>query len=269
MNVIITASRLKNDLIKSGLAFGDVVMVHASIKAIGELVGGPDIVITAIRDIIGPSGTLMMYVAWEDSSYHLQDFPLEKQKAYLEELPPFDIFSSRAKRDHGILAEFLRTTPGTLRSQNPGASVCALGKDAKLITENHPLNYGYGNGSPFDQLCQLGGKILILGSPLAHITLYHYAETLCKVANKRVVKWKCPVIQNKEKVWVEIEEFDTSNGIVDWEGDYFPLITQSYIENRDITLRKVGNADCFLFDANDLNGFAVQWMEDKFSNLAE
>jgi aminoglycoside 3-N-acetyltransferase len=260
----ITLSRLKNDLIRSGLAFGDVVMVHASIKAIGELVGGPDIVITAIRDIIGQTGTLMMYVAWEDSPYHLEELPPEKRKAYLEELPPFDIFTSRAKRDHGILAEFLRTTPGTLRSQNPGASVCALGKDAKLITMNHPLNYGYGNGSPLHHLCQLNGKILILGSPLAHITLYHYAETLCTIVNKRVVQWKCPIVQNNEKVWVEIEEFDTSKGIVDWEGDYFPLITRNYLENRNITPLKVGNADCFLFDANDLNDFAVQWMEDKF-----
>jgi aminoglycoside 3-N-acetyltransferase len=268
MNVI-TGSQLKNDLLRSGLVLGDVVMVHASIKAIGELVGGPDLVITAISDIIGQSGTLMMYVAWEDSPYHLEDFPLEKQKAYLEELPPFNIFTSRAKRDHGILAEFLRTTSGTLRSQNPGASVCALGKDAKLITENHPFNYGYGNGSPFDQLCQLGGKILILGSPLGHITLYHYSEFLCNIANKRIVKWKCPIVQNKEKVWVEIEEFDTSSGIVDWEGDYLPLITGDYIENRNITPHKVGNADCFLFDANDLNSFAVQWMEDKFGNLEE
>lgn len=233
-------------------------------KAIGELVGGPDIVIKAIMEVIGPAGTLMMYVGWEDNPYHLNDWKFEKQQAYLEELSPFEIHRSRAKRDHGILAEFLRTTPGALRSQNPGASVCALGKDAKLITDNHPLNYGYGMGSPLHHLRQLNGKVLILGSPLAHITLYHYAENLCNIANKRIVKWKCPIIQNKEKIWVEIEEFDTSKGIVDWDGDYFPLITNEYIESRNTPVFKVGNAESFLFDANDLNRFAIQWMEEHF-----
>jgi len=77
----ITVNRLKNDLIRCGLALGDIVMLHASIKAIGELVGGPDIVIKAIMDIIGKAGTLMMYVAWEDSPYHLQEWTYAKQAA--------------------------------------------------------------------------------------------------------------------------------------------------------------------------------------------
>jgi len=264
---ISTVESIKHDLVRCGLVSGDIVMLHASVKAIGELVGGPDIVIKGIMDIIGSSGTLMMYVGWEDCPYHLKNWATAKQKAYLEALPPFDINIARAKRDHGILAEFLRTTPNTLRSQNPGASVCALGKHAKLITEHHPLNYGYGIDSPLHHLCQLNGKVLILGSPLAHITLYHYAENLCNTPNKRIVRWKCPIIQNNEKIWVEIEEFDTSKGIVDWEGDYFPLITGDYIESRKIIASKVGNADSFLFNAPDLNHFAVEWIEDKFSNL--
>lgn len=261
---LITESRLKSDLMNAGLKGGDVVMLHASIKAIGELVGGPDIVISAIMEIIGQSGTLLMYVGWEDDPYHLKRWSHEKQHAYLSELPSFNINTSRAKRDHGILAEFLRTTPGVLRSQNPGASVCALGKNAEYFTKNHPINYGYGIGSPFQKLCQLNGKILVLGSSLAHITLYHYAESICKVPNKRIVKWKCPIMQNNEKTWLEIEEYDTSQGIVNWEGDYFPLITEDYIKEMSAPMYKIGNANSYLFEANHLNDFAVRWMEDRF-----
>lgn len=262
---LITNARLKQDLINCGLKTGDVVMLHASIKAIGELVGGPDIVINSIMEIITHTGTLMMYIGWEDSPYHLAEWSLAKQQAYLNELPAFNINNSRAKRDHGILAEFFRTTPGVLRSQNPGASVCALGKEAEFITKEHPLNYGYGIGSPFQKLCQLNGKILVLGSSLAHITLYHYSECLCKVPKKRIVKWSCPIIQNNKITWIEIEEYDSSQGIVTWDGDYFPLITDDYIKKMELPVCQVGNARTFLFDAKQLNDFAVEWMEEKFS----
>lgn len=263
--MINTCSSLKKDLINIGLKNSDVVMLHTSIKAIGELVGGPDIIIDSIMEVIGSDGTLMMYVGWEDSPYHLSEWTSEKQKAYLEELPAFQVNNSRSKRDHGILAEFLRTTKNAQRSGNPGASFVALGKNAKYIIKNHPLNYGYGVGSPLEKLCKLNGKVLLLGSNLAHVTLYHYSESICNLPNKKVIKWKCPVIKENKKTWIEIEEFDTSNGIVNFNEDYFPLITKDYIKINSVASSNVGNALSYLFNANDLNGFAVKWLENKFN----
>jgi aminoglycoside N3'-acetyltransferase len=50
---------LVSDLKKFGVAAGDTIMLHASVKAIGWMVGGPDIVIQALLDVIGHEGTLM------------------------------------------------------------------------------------------------------------------------------------------------------------------------------------------------------------------
>lgn len=261
----ITLSELKKHFEHIGISKNDSIMLHASVRSIGKtLIGGPDIIIQALKEQVGPEGTLMMYVGWEDAPYHLSEWTPEKQEATLLELPAFDINSSHADRDHGVLAEFLRTTIGSVRSTNPGASCVALGKNAKKMLENHPLNYGYSVGSPLHHLCELKGKVLVLGSPLAHITLYHYSESLCKIPDKRIVKWKCPILINQQKKWVEIEEFDTSKGIVDWEEDYFPLISQDYISTTNYKPKKIGNADCYLFDANELNQFAIRWMEEKF-----
>lgn len=58
---------------------------------------------------------------------------------------------------------------------------------------------------------------------------------------------------------------DTSQGIVQWPEDYFPLITQDYIKYHDLTASKIGNADSYLFDAQSLNHFAIEWMENHFS----
>ncbi len=44
---LITRSRLVADLKKMGLVPGDTVMLHASVKAVGWIVGGPDMVIQA------------------------------------------------------------------------------------------------------------------------------------------------------------------------------------------------------------------------------
>ena len=49
-------------------------MLHASVKAIGWIVGGPDVVIQALLDVLGEEGTLMMYVGWEDSPWDAAEF---------------------------------------------------------------------------------------------------------------------------------------------------------------------------------------------------
>ncbi len=86
-------------------------MLHASVKAIGWVVGGPDVVLYGLREVLGPQGTLMMYVGWEDNLYDLVTWSDERRRAYLEECPPFDPTTSRANRNWSILTEYLRTTP--------------------------------------------------------------------------------------------------------------------------------------------------------------
>lgn len=195
----ITKSRLVADLKRLGVASGDTLMLHASVKAVGWVVGGPDVVIQALLEVLGEEGTLMMYVGWEDSPweapYVFKEWPEEWQRAYLEEFPPFNPATSRAHRRWSILTEYLRTWPGAYRSGNPEASCVAVGAKAKWLTENHPLQYGYGPGSPFAKLCEAKGKVLLLGAPFGSITLLHYAEHLAKVPNKLVIRYKVPILQ--------------------------------------------------------------------------
>ena len=57
---------LSRDLRALGLAPGDTVMVHASVRAVGGVAGGPDQIHLAIKDAIGPDGTLLMYASCPD-----------------------------------------------------------------------------------------------------------------------------------------------------------------------------------------------------------
>lgn len=266
----ITRSELAADLRKLGVRSGNAIMLHASVKSIGWIVGGPDEVLRALLDVIGPKGTLMMYVAWEeDGPYSLAQLPRQWQTKYLNECPPFDPAIARANRRWSILTEYLRTWPGACRSGNPEASCAAVGAKAKWLTKDHPLQYGYGRGSPLAKLCELEGKVLLLGAPFGSITLLHHAENLADVPNKQVVRYRMPLLRDGKRQWVNIEEFDTCGGILPNAEQYFDAIPREYLASGKGKKGKVGRAESCLFDAADFVGFAVQWLENKYDRHGE
>jgi aminoglycoside 3-N-acetyltransferase len=207
----------------------------------------------------------MMYVSWEEwekSVSELEGFPKEWQQAYQEQCPAFDPQTSRSMRQWSILTEYLRTWPGAVRSNHPTASVVAVGSQAEWITEDHPLCYGYGAGSPFEKLCKAGGQVLLLGSPLTSLTLLHHAEHMAKVPGKRVVHNRTPVLRDGQRVWIEFEQYDTCQGIRDRHHDeYFEVIVGEFLSAGKGNCGKVGAAESYLFDASELARFAIKWME--------
>ncbi|MDH7486778.1 MAG: AAC(3) family N-acetyltransferase [Anaerolineae bacterium] len=75
-----------------------------------------------------------------------------------------------------------------------------------------------------------------------------------------------PVLQDGQRVWVDVEEYDTGRGVVDWEGgDYFPAIVRDFLAAGNGRSGMVGAAQSYLFDAAALHNFAVQWMERTFA----
>ncbi len=58
--VILTREDLINGFKKCGVAEGQNIMVHTSLKKLGFVVGGAETVIRALIDIVGEEGTIMM-----------------------------------------------------------------------------------------------------------------------------------------------------------------------------------------------------------------
>lgn len=256
-----TPAHLRADLQALGLEPGRTIMLHTSVKAVGPVMGGPNTILQAVLDVLTPAGTVMMYAGWEDIPDTVHELSPEAQAVYLDQHPGFDPALARAVRENSVLAEFLRTWPGTRRSANPEASMVANGARAEWLTADHALSYGYGAGSPLEKLTQVGGQVLMLGAPLDTLTVLHHAEYRARLRHKRVIRYTCPVLQDGRKVWVEIEDFDTG----DPHDEYtFEGIARDYLAQRGARQGRVGDATCYLFDAADLVDFAVTWLEARF-----
>jgi aminoglycoside 3-N-acetyltransferase len=252
-----TRKSLGADLRALGVAAGDIVIVHAGLRSAGRVVGGVNAVVDALLDAVGSAGTVVAYADWETGVDDWDDPSIS------DAIPVFDKRIARASRDHGILAETLRTWPGAVRSDHPDASVVAIGPHAEGLCAGHPLQFGYGEGSPFAKLVALSAKILMLGAPLDTITLLHHAEHVARIPGKRIVRYRRKLLRDGVPAWVEIEEFDTSLGAVEGLPDeYIARIAEQYLAQGNGTRGLVGAADSVLLDAAGLHSFAVRWLEE-------
>ncbi|CAD5256134.1 Aminoglycoside N(3)-acetyltransferase III [Bosea sp. 62] len=263
----VTRASLAADLSRLGLAPGDAVMVHAAVSKVGRLLDGPDTIIAALCDAVGPQGTVLAYADWEARYEDLVDDEGRVPLEWREHVPPFDPQRSRAIRDNGVLPEFLRTTPGARRSGNPGASLVALGAKAEWFTADHPLDYGYGAGSPLAKLVETGGKVLMLGAPLDTLTLLHHAEHLADIPGKRIRRIEVPLVTPTGTQWRMIEEFDTGDPIVaGLEDDYFAGIVTEFLATGQGRQGLIGAAHSVLVEAAAITAFGVAWLESRFGS---
>lgn len=257
-----TRSSLAADLRAIGLAPGDAVLVHAALRRLGPIAGGPDGIVDALLDVIGPTGTILAYCDWQMLDEERDD------PALRHHLPPFDPQRSRATRDNGFWPELLRTTPGARRSGNPGASFAALGGRAEWFTADHALDYGYGPRSPLGRLVEARGKVLMLGAPLDTMTLLHHAEHLADIAGKRIRRHEAPIRVDGETVWRSFEEFDTSDPPDGLADDYMAEVVEAFLATGQGRRGVIGRAGSVLVEAAPIVAFAIDWLEHRLGRTA-
>jgi aminoglycoside 3-N-acetyltransferase len=245
-----------------GVAPGDTVMVHASVRAVGEIAGGPDQIHLALKDALTTGGTMLMYPACPDHydeigrGFHDE----ETEREIIEKLPVWDAQTARSARDNGTLVEFFRTSPGTVVNDHP-ARFAAWGKQAGYLFSSQPWSYAFGYGSALERFVQLDGKILLIGSDHDQVTFLHYAEHIVDIPDRIVAKYKVPVLENGQRVWRDQEEFDTSERAhANWPDRFFARLVDTYLAHTHNPGGIVGNADCVLFDARGLLDFTLPIM---------
>jgi aminoglycoside 3-N-acetyltransferase len=254
---------LVDDLRRLGVRAGDVLMVHASLRAIGPVTGGADAVLDALDEAVGEDGTLLMVLGARDDWDWVNDHAESERAGLLAGAPSFDADETPSDPDVGVLAEVFRQRPGTVVNDHPDGRFGARGHGAIGLLEATPWHDYYGPRSPLDRLCQEGGKVLRLGADLDTVTLLHLAEYYAFVDNKRTVRRHHVVAAEGERAVVHVDGLDDSKGIVDWVGeDYFAVLLRAYLASDRTATGLVGGAQSELIDATDLLEFATKWMTE-------
>lgn len=143
---------LQSELRDLGLADGDAVLVHTSMKGLGPIDGGADAVIDALLAVVGETGTLLLPTL-TGSAEDGPDHP-----------PSIDLATTPCASWVGIMPEVARQRTDAMRSIHPTHSVVALGANQTYWTNGHEHGHSpCDESSPYFRLMEEGGKILLLG----------------------------------------------------------------------------------------------------------
>lgn len=260
--------KLVDDLKRLGVAGGSIVMLHASLRALGcarsqGVERGAEQLLDAVTEVLGPTGTLLMVLGTESPNEWVNEQPVaERSRLLLERGVPYDPRTAPVLPEVGWVAEAFRQRAGTLVSSNPSGRFAACGARAAELLRDQPHDDYYGPGSPLDKLCAAGGHVLRLGAGADTTTVLHYAEYLAEIPDKRRTRWDYVVHGPAGPQHVFVQCLDDANGIVAWEGDdYFALILGQYLALGRHRAGRVGQAPSELIDAKDLVRFGATWME--------
>jgi len=156
-----------------GLQAGDHVVVHTALSSFGRVEGGPQALIAALLEVVGPGGTIMMpTMTWRGCYLRAPDGPIPAGViAYHPATTPCDA-------DMGRVPPALLRWPGVRRSPHPLMSVAAVGRLAATLTDAHPIADPL---RPYRTLAAHGGRVLLLGVDHTRNTTIHAAEFLAEL----------------------------------------------------------------------------------------
>jgi aminoglycoside N3'-acetyltransferase len=155
----LSRARVAGQLRTLGVREGGVLLVHTSFRAVRPVEGGPLGLIAALRDALGPDGTLVLPSSTGDDD------------------EPFDPRTTPVAANLGILPELFRRQPGVLRSSHFDGFAATGPQAAGIVSA--PLTLPPSSpGSPISVIHELDGQVLLLGVGHGCNTILHLAEIL-------------------------------------------------------------------------------------------
>ncbi len=156
---------IKQDIISGlldlGLISGDEIEVHSSLSSFGYVDGGAETVISALKEVVGESGSIFM-----PALRLSKELPLTEQDKTLGITTKIRILPENCEHSAmGMIADTFRQMPDTITNEGI-FRVSAWGKSASKVKDG--LQY----------LIHNGGKALMLGVDIYKLTAMHYVEDL-------------------------------------------------------------------------------------------
>jgi aminoglycoside 3-N-acetyltransferase len=155
-----TRTSLIEQLKSMGIDPQGTLLMHSSMKSIGEVEGGADTVLDALSDYMQDGLLVLPTHTW---SYIRRDHP--------------DFYVDQSPSCVGILTELFRQRPGVIRSWHPTHSVAALGQDAASFTAgDEKCDTPCHRQSVWGKLLDRKATIILVGVDLRRNTYIHGIE---------------------------------------------------------------------------------------------
>jgi aminoglycoside 3-N-acetyltransferase len=221
-----------------GVKVGDIVIVHSSMKAVGNTEGSVVTAVKALKTAVGPEGTLLLPV--------------------FSNPRPDGIFNVRRVPSRvGLITDAFRRSEGVRRSLHPTHSVAAWGRRAEELLAGHDKTSGLGVDSPFHKAAKAGAYVLMMGCDMRTLSLIHVSEAVVRVPYLGKVCYP---------------GYDRALTLIDYEGNAHQvpprdvptdsaafLVVQNELDRRGQIRRcRVGSAETMRFDAMTCLNLAIE-----------
>jgi aminoglycoside 3-N-acetyltransferase len=227
---------LTEDFKNLGIKPDDNVLIHSSMKSIGEVEGGADTVLDVFIKYLAENGNIVLPThTWAQINAEYNIFDPEKEPSCV-----------------GILPEIFRKRKGALRSLHPTHSVAIMGKDAEYFVKGeHLIETPCGRNGCWGKFLDMDFKIIFLGCSTECNTYLHGVEEWLDVPERLTDDYqKLRIIMPDGTIFERPSRrhYNRHGNISD---SYSKI--QPYLEERGLVVKgKFGDADCIVNKARDL-----------------
>lgn len=239
-----TKDNLKRQIIALGIEPQDTLLIHSSMKAIGEVEGRADTVLDAFSEILAPGLLVLPTHTWRQINADYNIFDVVNEPSCV-----------------GILTNLFRQRPGVYRSWHPTHSVAALGKDAQdFIQGEERFDTPCPREGCWGKLYDRRAKILFLGANINRNTIIHGAEEWANVPNRLTEGYQGLKIRTPHGQLLERPMRRHSAPVPDISKNYGKLQAPLFALN--IAKRaKIGDAESILVEVVPMIDWTIKFLE--------
>jgi len=239
-----TIDQLTADLAASGIAAGDLLVVHSSLRSIGHVAGGAAAVVEAFVRAVGATGTVLFPGLTFDGS----------MTVFLRADPVVDL---RQRPSHnGAIPRAAGQRPDAVRSIHPTHTAIGIGPAAgDLFAGNQSGQGPMGVDSPFHKAAMAGGRVVLVGVDCSTNTTLHCVEELAApyIYNGEVFHIRAIDLEGREHAF-------TIRGYTTCTPRRFGSIEPRLLDAGIMTMGRLGDADVRICDGRRLIETVTEWV---------
>ncbi len=219
----------------ANLKNNDTVLIHSSMKKMGEIEGGAETFFQALEEYFSDGLIVFPTLTWK--------IGLEKYAS-----SSGNIYSVRdSATDISLLPELFRRRPGVVRSLLPTHSLSAKGRDAELFCKIDPaaVSTPLPWNSPWGRLYERNAKILFIGCTIQSCTYFHALEEKADISG----------LFDPVPKHVKIIDYDGRETEIDMyrhlgiHSKYYRLAESLLFADNAMHMTKIGDAETYVVDA--------------------